>query len=57
MKDAMCAWPELVLADSTYKMIENGFVVFILAVMDSGFNTHIVGVGLLANEHKAQFRV
>ena len=52
MKLSMKLWPEILLIDGTYKLVNTGQTLMILAIEDSVGTTQIVAMCLLASEDK-----
>ncbi|CAH0729997.1 unnamed protein product, partial [Brenthis ino] len=56
MRKAMSKWSDIVFWDSTYRLLNNNFVLSLFHVEDSNGFTRTVGVGLLANEEAETFK-
>ncbi|CAH0731071.1 unnamed protein product, partial [Brenthis ino] len=52
----MSKWSDIVFWDSTYRLLNNNFVLSLFHVEDSNGFTRTVGVGLLANEEAETFK-
>lgn len=50
MKKIFGTYPEIIFADSTYKLLDVELPIFILMVEDGNGQSHIVAMGLLVNE-------
>lgn len=52
MKKVFNAYPEVLFADSTYKLVDLDLPIFVLMVQDGNGQSHIISLGLLVREDK-----
>ncbi|XP_031778292.1 uncharacterized protein LOC116416067 [Nasonia vitripennis] len=56
MQQAFAGWPEMIFVDTTYNLLKRKLPVLLMCVRDTLGLTHIIGVGILANEQKSTLR-
>lgn len=56
MRQAFASWPEMIFIDNTYNLLKRKLPLLLMCVRDTMGLTHIIGVGLLANEQKDTLR-